>query len=196
MIDENPLIMAPQFILNTNSKSANYNFVHFRNPDSAGHAIGWGSPEYLTALRQVGTGLGSIFELVTTNAKLKDKTAIILSADHGGFGRDHSNNSDPLDYTIPFDTWVPAWQRRRICTNSTPRLAKSRGTSRIDYSSMEPQPIRNGDGGNLALRLLGLGPIPDSLINVAQDLGRMTDGGNSWPPNNVVLRVKPLRAQF
>lgn len=168
VIEENTAVMTSKLVLALASKPANYNFVHFRSPDSTGHANGWGSPEQLDAFRAVDRYLGMIFDIVTTRDGLKGKTTIILSADHGGFGKDHSANSDPLNFSIPFYVWGAGVAKGADLykLNADTRLQPGRP----DYVLADRQPIRNGDGGNLALKLLGLAAIPDSFINAAQDL--------------------------
>ena len=148
---------------------ANYAFVHLHDPDSAGHSKGWGGKEYDDALRAVDGYLGMIFDLVTTDPRLKDRTAIILSADHGGQGKNHGDKGNPHDYTIPFYVWGAGVAPGRNLYELNPSSRGEPGSGRPDYTDAR-QPIRNGDGGNLALSLLGLPPIPGSLINVRQDL--------------------------
>lgn len=146
-----------------------YAFIHLHDCDSAGHKSGWGNPEYQAALKAVDGYLGTIFDLVDHEPAHKGSTAIILSADHGGMGLNHKENSNPLDYTIPFYVWGPgvAEGKDLYAVNSSSR--HDPGTGRPDYAAAE-QPIRNGDGGNLALSLLGLPAIPESLIDAHQDL--------------------------
>jgi predicted AlkP superfamily pyrophosphatase or phosphodiesterase len=170
VVDDNTLAMTCQFVLDMTKKPLNYTFVHFRDADSSGHASKWGSAPYIDSLKAVDNYLGLIFQLVTTHPQMKDKTAIILSADHGGFDTGHFVNTDPLTYTIPFYTWGVGVAKAADLYELNKSTRKEPGTSRPDYNAEGLQPIRNGDGGNLALRLLGVGAIPDSLINSAQDL--------------------------
>jgi hypothetical protein len=145
-----------------------YSFVHYRDTDSAGHAFGWGSPEYRRAIATVDRYLADVVALVETDPKLKGKTAILLSTDHGGLGTDHGECERSENYTIPFIVWGAGVAPGDLYAMNRDTRADP-GAGRLDYNA-PLQPIRNGDTGNLALKLLGLGPIPGSLINAKQDL--------------------------
>jgi hypothetical protein len=161
--------MVSQFAADMTANPYNYSLVHFTDPDTAGHANGWGSTAYNNALIAVDGYLASIFNLVDNNATLKGKTAIILTADHGGSGTDHSDATLPLDYTIPLMVWGPG------VTGGADLYALNQLT-RLDPGMGRPlytnpiQPIRNSELGNLSLDLLNLGPIPGSTIDFAQNL--------------------------
>jgi predicted AlkP superfamily pyrophosphatase or phosphodiesterase len=162
--------LVERFLAEMNAEPFQYSFLHFHDPDTAGHAKTWGSSEYFQALKKADGYLGQILELVTSDARFKSKTAIIISADHGGTGLDHGINSNPLNYTIPFYVWGAGVGHSDdlYSLNASSRVNPLK--ERPDYSNPTKQPIRNGDGGNLALMLLGLQAVPDSSINASQDL--------------------------
>jgi predicted AlkP superfamily pyrophosphatase or phosphodiesterase len=168
--DSNSAALVERFITEMKSDPFQYSFLHFHDADTAGHAKTWGSRPYNDALKAVDGYLGSILELVTSDERLKNKTALIVSADHGGTGLDHFYNRNPLNYTIPFYVWGPIVVAGKdlYALNSATR-ADPLGKA-PDYTEAGLPPIRNGDGGNLALMLLGLPAMRDSSINAAQDL--------------------------
>jgi predicted AlkP superfamily pyrophosphatase or phosphodiesterase len=167
--DGNSAALTDRFIAEMKDNPFNYSFVHFHDTDSAGHARNWGSPEYIEALVKVDGYLGRICELTTSDERFKSKTAIVISADHGGKGLDHGFNTNPLNYTIPFYVWGAGVGAGDLyALNSSSRVDPN--TTRPDYADPHHQPVRNGDGANLALKLLGLGAVPDSSINASQDL--------------------------
>lgn len=145
----------------------NFSFVHFGQPDSAGHAEGWGSAEYLDAIVDVDAELGRILTLIENEPRLAAHTAVIVTADHGGSGRRHSDSTNPDHFVIPFHVLgpdIPAGSDLYSLVGdrrTAPKLAVNPGFDRPD------QPIRNGDAGNLALALLGLPPIPGSWMGAA-----------------------------
>lgn len=161
--------MTTSFANAMKANPSNYSFLHYTDLDTAGHGSGWGSSNYNNAVKAVDARLGELFSLVENTDALKGKTTILLTADHGGKGTDHSDPAEPLDYTIPFG----AWGSHVLAGSDLYALNVDRkldpGTGRPRYSDAI-QPIRNGDIANLTLDLLGLGAIPGSTLNSDQML--------------------------
>ena len=146
-----------------------YAFVHYSTPDDAGHANGWGSAAWVDAVRSVDGQLAGLFALIESDPVLHGHTLVILSADHGGTGTGHSDATNRANYTVPFLLWGEGVQPGVDLYAINAGRRADPGTGRPSYTA-PVQPIRNGDGANLALAALGLAPVPGSSINASQNL--------------------------
>jgi predicted AlkP superfamily pyrophosphatase or phosphodiesterase len=84
-------------------KKPNLCFIHFSDPDVAGHQYGWESPEQIKSFAVVDAALGKILKAIH-DAGIADQSVIIVSADHGGHKRAHGSNM-PEDMHIPWIVW-------------------------------------------------------------------------------------------
>lgn len=160
--------MNQRFLADMAANHYNYVFIHYRDTDSAGHAFGWGSGTYQQAVAAVDKYLADVLHLVESDAALAGRTTIVVSSDHGGMGTNHGDPTLQEDFTIPFFVWGAGVSPGDLyVVNANSR--QDPGESRPDYDAAD-QPIRNGETGNLALTLLGLGPIPGSIIDFKEDL--------------------------
>lgn len=145
--------------------SPHYTFIHFADLDYIGHYYpGWGSLLWMNNLQKIDSCLSNLIHTIEQNSGLSGQTTIILSADHGGGdpATTHVNPEGLLNYTIPFMVWGPGWPAGQDIY----RLFANRfdpGTNRLDYNA-PLQPMRNGDGANLAMAILGLPPVPGSSL--------------------------------
>jgi hypothetical protein len=163
-INTDPAAMVAELVLQLRTLPPHLTFVHLNQPDGAGHSLGWGSPEYLTAVSQMDALLGQILTAVE-DSQMRNRTALIITSDHGGVDYNHLDAQNPLDYQIPFYVMAPGVEPGDIYASLEHRVPPD-ATYNPGYEELS-QPIRNGDAGNLALDLLGLEPIPDSVIHSA-----------------------------
>ena len=75
-------------------------FIHFADSDGAGHSKGWGSPEQVRAFEEEDVALATVLEAIN-KAGISKRSAIILTADHGGHDKTHGTASDE-DTLIPW----------------------------------------------------------------------------------------------
>ena len=185
--------MHDAFLAHLAAGPAEFSFVHYRDLDSAGHYAGWGSALWNAWARNVDGYLGEILDFVVAHPEIMGRTVVIVTADHGGLGTDHSAANQPVIYTIPFLVWGTDVPAGADLYGLNPLHRADPGTGRPDYNATL-QPIRNGDAGNLALDLLGLPAIAGSTIDGDQDLivtTAPTDVPDAGLPAALVLRGYP-----
>jgi len=159
-------------VTNMSNQPLNYAFLHLADPDATGHSYGWDitpGSEYSDAVKTMDSRLGRLFDLIDGDARFTGCTAIILTADHGGAGYDHSDATLRADYTVPFYVWGPGVMAGADLYALNPASRLDPSANRPGYSA-SMQPIRNGEAANVALKLLRLEPVPGSTIIAAQDL--------------------------
>lgn len=117
-------------------------FVHFSDPDTVGHALGWGSPEQVVAADRADQGVG-ILMAALRELGLREQTLVIVTADHGGSGRSHGDK-------FPFSRYIP-W------------IAAGPGVRENYDLTQEPQPVVHvEDVFATALYFLGIAIPPDT----------------------------------
>jgi predicted AlkP superfamily pyrophosphatase or phosphodiesterase len=78
-------------------------FVHFGEPDYAGHTLGWMGFTYGWAVRRADSGVARVLA-AADKAFGKGEYTVIVTADHGGHGRTHGTEAE-TDMTIPWIAW-------------------------------------------------------------------------------------------
>lgn len=149
-------------------RTRSFRFVHFSKPDVVGHDSGFMSPAYLDAVADLDRLLGRLVAAIEADPVLKSGLVLVVTADHGGKRHSHSAPTRYANYRVPFFAWGPGVAAGADLYELNPAYA-SPGTSRTTYATIPP-PIRNGAVANLVTDLLGLGPVPGSEFNRAQDL--------------------------
>lgn len=140
-------------------RSRAFTFWHLGLVDRAGHTHGWLSRPYRRAVRRTDTMIGSVLTVVRKEGI--DDLRIVLTADHGGRpgSRHHEAIRKRHNYRVPFLVWGPGVDAVRLYP-ANPDSRRDPGTRRPRFRGR--QPVRNGELANVALDLLGLGPVPHS----------------------------------
>jgi len=178
------------FVANMEAAPYRYSFIHLADADAAGHECGWESEGCFNAIRGDDGLIGRIFDLIDGDPRLRNRTYLVVTADHGGTGTDHSDATKAEDYTIPLYVWGPRVPSGADLYWLNPAARLDPGSGRPSYAA-SPQPIRNGEAANLSLGLLRLPPVGGSVLDAAQDLVVTVPGGSEALPSVSITNPQP-----
>ncbi len=93
-----------------------FTFIHFSEPDGAGHEIGHDTPEYYQAVQKIDTAIGELLAALE-DANLLDKTMILISSDHGGIDKGHGGKT-MVEMEIPWIIWGAGLKSRGVLSET------------------------------------------------------------------------------
>ena len=180
--DEDTPEVVARFIADSRAEPYTYAFIHLRDPDATGHWLTWSvrsESRYMQAVQRADARIGEVMDFIESDPRLAGHTALIVTADHGGSG--HSHYAEKVKhYTVPFYVWGPGIPAADLYALNE-GIREDPGTENVGFDATL-QPIRNGEAANLALSLLGLGPVPGSTLNEAEPLRVRVEKGRAAGP--------------
>ncbi len=116
-------------------------FLHFGEPDGAGHTHGWMSDPYFTQVSRADAALGRVLDAYGEKGLL-DQLLVIVTADHGGHDRTHWM-ATPEDRHVPFILNGPTIASGR--TLYEPRRPMDMAATALDYLGLPLDSARDGE---------------------------------------------------
>lgn len=127
--------------------------VHLPNVDHKGHGYGWSSSEQMQAIAVADQCVGLVLEALK-DAGVLEQTLIIITSDHGGFGKGH-HGGDPRGLHIPWIVVGPGVIKNHDLTIHRELVVSTWDTfaTASDYLGLKPEgqidgkPIKEIFGG-------------------------------------------------
>lgn len=151
-----------------------YTLVHFTDTDSGtaggGHSVSWNSSAWIDQGTKVVDGyLDSLLSAITSSTMYNGKTAVIVTADHGGgtssgTGNSHADASAIFNINIPLFLWGPGIPANIDAYGLFKNRTSPEASARPNSAPATPQPLRNTDTANIAMTLLGLPAVTGSYF--------------------------------
>jgi arylsulfatase A-like enzyme len=133
-------------------------FMHFADPDSAGHRTGWMTDEYVAAAHNADGCLDEVMNILEESGRM-DRTLLLVTSDHGGHGRSHGTRME-VDQRIPWYAWGASARRGRtrrdVHTTDTAATALAALGLTLP-KEMHGQPVADALGG-------ALGPVGMPMV--------------------------------
>ena len=170
LIDANNHTLTTEAVSDLEGGTFDFAFLHISLPDRAGHARGWLSDSYLTAVRRSDALVGDVLATIRASDRLSGRVTVILTADHGGpRGERHHDEPQRLaNYRVPFLMWGAGVARGADLYDLSPNLADP-GRALVGYNAAQ-QPVRNAYVANAAAEILGIPVVRGSRLDTDSQL--------------------------